>query len=114
MPEQLLRVFESQMSRRRALVRFGAGTVVVMASMIGLGTKANAVYSFMCCTLCLDPHGQSNAGCVCAWCWACCNDLSNRFVTYCCECKMDTGETCPTSACSGVDKSYVYQDGLTC
>ena len=114
MSDALLRIFESQMSRRRALTRVGAGTVVVVVSMLGLSTQANATVSFMCCNMCYDPRGQSSADCVCAWCWACCNDLSNRYVTYCCECKTAGGSTCPTSACDGVAKSYVFQDGLTC
>jgi hypothetical protein len=118
MSDKLLRTLDTQLTRRRALgvfARLGAGSLLVVGSLIGLSTPAYALVPFMCCRMCYDPYGQSSAGCVCSWCWACCNDESNRYVTYCCECKTASGSTCPTSTCSPeVVKSWVYQDGTTC
>lgn len=75
-------------SRHGGMLKLALGMTTVVASLMGLQTRAAAV-DYVCCHLCNNPGGCSYS---CSWCWNC-MDLSTGQCWRCCE-GYDASQSC--------------------
>ncbi len=97
--------------RRKFLAKLGAGALGSIGIMLGLSTKALALYSYECCNLCNPANSPNCCGGQCAWCWTCYSGVWWQ----CCECYQPgypCNGTCGHTICSWY-RFYSYRPAPT-
>jgi hypothetical protein len=107
--EKIVDFLGTQLERRKFLKTLGAGALLAVAGVIGLGPGVASAYSYKCCNLCEAPSSCSNPEC--DWCWYCCNTSDNTW-WRCCE--VHTGLANCGRNCSNIDCSTATLMGDWC
>jgi hypothetical protein len=99
-----------RLGRRSFMRKLTLGAMGLVAALVGLPQKAEALVQFGCCFLC--RNSTLNCSGACCWTWGCCNAADQNRFYRCKEC-YSAGAACDGS-CNGVVCSQGMRTGFIC